>query len=81
MVSSTSVTRLGDFSKFLVTNLLTKVNEILNDILGSAENLTIGLKMTVVNFGQHFISTSGHTVVNQHTLLLKVSLDVVSEKF
>ena len=35
---STSVTRLGEFWNFLVTNFITKVAQMFGDILGSCEN-------------------------------------------
>ena len=61
------MTRLGDFLKFLVANLLTKVDQIFADSLGYFEDITFNLQLLWLCFGQLlenigllFIATFGH---------------------
>ena len=42
---SFSVTRLADISKFLATNFLTKVAQILDELLGNFENVLLSKKL------------------------------------
>ena len=64
------MTRLSKFLKFLATNFLTKVAEIVGVFLGSFENSCFYVKTAVVTFwatvgiiGLQFLTTSGHTAV------------------
>ena len=60
-----SVTRMGNFWKFLVTNLLTKVAQMYVVFLGSFENIHIHVLIAVITFWAIlwllYISASGHT--------------------
>ena len=73
-----SVTRLGDFSKFLVTNILTNVGQTYIDFFDYFGNLTFQIKTVVatlwVTFGKnalHLFSESGHTATQaKHCLII-----------
>ena len=76
-----SVTRLGEFSKFLVTNLLLKVAEIFDDCLGQFKTYSFLIKNCyghlLGNFQKKwtfFIVTSGRTVPFSHYHLILVFL-------
>ena len=60
---------MGNFRKFLATNLVTKIAQIFSDFLGYFEKAHIESKTDLATFvhlseniGLLFISTSGHTV-------------------
>ena len=65
---ATSVTKLGNFLKYFVTNVIKKVARMYCDFLGYFKNINYQVKVTVANFGvtfgkfgQLFISTYDHT--------------------
>ena len=65
---SDSVTRLGDFGKFMAINSATKVTQIYDNFLGNykkhkflSKTGTTPLWAAYGNFRQLFIPTSGHT--------------------
>ena len=71
-----SVTRLGDFWNFFVTNFITKAAQMFGDFLVSCENhhllSKIGKATFWATFGKTwllFISTSGHTAGHPPTYL------------
>ena len=47
---SSSVTRLGDFWKFLATNFVTKVTQRYEDFLGYLENICFQVKTAMATF-------------------------------
>ena len=64
----TSVTRLGDFLKFLATKFQAKVEQMIGNFLGYFENFPFYVKLVWLLFGQLlekfgllFTPTSGHS--------------------
>ena len=55
-----SVTRLGDFWKFLVTNFITKVAKVLGDFLGFLERQHFKVNNAVVTFWVNFWLNFGY---------------------
>ena len=67
-IVKSSVTRLDDFWKILVTSFQAKVAKLFGDFLGNLENINFLSKSfrgyfcaTFEKFGLFFIPTSGHT--------------------